>query len=130
MLLIPINYPSKYEVQDNVLEYREIKEMSQGGPEIGKLLLNGQPVLEDNFFGGPLIVQESLDKVVVPILDRGFFGNKFKIAIIDLITKECKVLDKKENLILLKSVNEEGVISYYNDLNNTSLKTVKFQLQC
>ncbi|TVZ27853.1 hypothetical protein JM83_2919 [Gillisia sp. Hel_I_86] len=126
MMLTAVNYPSKYNFKDNLLEYRDLKEMSQGGPEIGKLFLNNEMILKDEYFSGPLIFQENLNKVIVPVLYRSFFFTKFKIAIIDLSTKECVVLNKKEDLILLKSVSRERIISYYNDINNKNLKTLKF----
>lgn len=126
MKISAINFPSNYDFGNNSLEYRDIKEMSQGGPEIGKLLLNGKPVLADEYFSGPLVFQESLGKVIVPILQRGFFNTKFKIAVIDLKTGEHSVIDKKENLILLKSVSKERIISYYSDIDNNDLRTVKF----
>lgn len=126
IMLTAVNYPSKYKFKDNLLEYRDLNEMAQGGPEIGKLFLNNEMILNNEYFSGPLIFQENLNKIIVPILYRSFFYTKFKIAIIDLSTKECIVLNKKEDLILLKSVSSERVISYYNDINNTNLKTLKF----
>jgi hypothetical protein len=126
MKISAINFPSNYDLGNNSLEYRDIKEMSQGGPEIGKLFINGKPVSANEYFSGPLVFQENLNKVIVPILHRGFFNTKFKIAVIDLKTGGHSVIDKKENLILLKSVSEEKIISYYNDIDNNNLKTIKF----
>ncbi len=100
--------------------------MVQGGPELGKLFIDDKPILKESYFGGPLIIQEHLGKIIVPILHRSFFKSKFKIAVIDLNTNECRLLDKKENLILLKSANEERIISYYNNLENNNIKTIEF----
>lgn len=125
-MITPINYPSKYKFKNNTLEYKDIKEMVQGGPEIGRLYINDKIISKNKYFSGPLIFQEDLNKVFVPVLYRGFFCAKFKIAIIDLSTKEYIILNRKEDLILLKSVSSEKIIYYYNDINNTNLKALKF----
>ena len=125
-MIIPINFLSKYKFEDKTIEYKNLNEMVQGGPELGKLFIDEKPILSERYFGGPLIIEEHLGKMIVPVLHRSIFKSKFKIAVIDLNTNECRLLDKKENLILLKSVSKEGVISYYNNLENTNLKTIDF----
>lgn len=106
-----INFLSKCILGEKTVEYKNLKEISQGGPEIGELYINGSPILKGRYFSGPLIFQKELNKLAIPLLDKVFFSTKFKMAIIDLEKNNCNIVNRKENLILLKSYNKEGVIT-------------------
>ena len=125
MKIIPINFPSQYKFNDIIVEYKDFKELGQGGPEIAKLFINKEPFLENKKFSGPLLYEEQKNRIILPVLHQGFCYKAFKFMIIDLKTKEYKVINKKEKLILLKGIDDRGNILYFNNLENSDLRQVK-----
>lgn len=110
-----------YEYNGHLIKYLNFKEVGQGGPEIGNLSVDGR-TFRKNFYGGPLLLYKNY--VILPKLVFGIFDRSFKIAIINLSTLEENLIGKKEDLILLKEV-ENNEICYYEDLDNTKLKKIK-----
>lgn len=120
MKIFPLNFSAKYKFKNNIVEYVDLHEIAQGGPEIGKLLIDRQLFLKELFFGGPLFYYEHSHSVLLPVHSSSFLKNGFRIIVIDLMTKEYKVSKRKEKLILFKSINN-GVLEYYTDLENKML---------
>lgn len=118
MQLFPTNFPAHYSVEGHVVEYRDLREMAQGGPEVGKLFVDGHVVGKDYEFGGPLI--EHHGSVLLPIYRSGYFY----LTQVDLDERVAKVIGPAERLVLVASVFD-GAVRYYNDLANTNVRTVE-----
>lgn len=101
--------------------YFDLFEISQGGPEVGKLKINDAII--EGFFGGPCIIKN--DTLFLTSWIRCWFVNKFKITIINLKTLEIKRLGNCKNLIFLDNIDED-IIYFYEDLNKEKILCLKY----
>ena len=120
MKISPLNFSAKYKFKDTQVEYVDLSEIIQGGPEIGKLFIDKQPFLKDEYFGGPMLYYGKNHSIILPIHASTFLNYGFKIIVIDLISRKYKMSSKKEKIILFKSI-KNNVLEYYSDLENTKL---------
>ena len=110
----PIQFDIKKKVGDVEIAYSDLMEISQGGPEVGNLSINGKTM--EGRYGGPAICKD--EYVYVPIYVKKFFGTGFKLARINSETFEIEYLGKTKDLIFLD--REDGNrIYFYEDLNKT-----------
>ncbi|NVO03860.1 MAG: hypothetical protein HXX09_14275 [Bacteroidetes bacterium] len=123
MKIDPYNFITQFNIEDSIVSYYNLVEICQGGPLVGFLLLNNQPLLENIYFGGPSLLFEN--KIIIPQLLKHFFSKKFIITIIDIKTKKSKVFGKKKDLILLSRI-QENKIFYYTDLENKNLESINY----
>src|SRR5688572_13577990 len=117
----PFGFKDKFDYSGHSIQYIELSEIGQGGPEVGSLYIDGVNNF-NKFFSVPLIYYNQY--MFIPVLQRSLFGSGFKIGIIDLNNLSLKVWGKKENLILFDKVIND-VIYYYTDINNTTRKELK-----
>lgn len=120
MIVFPVNFQSKYSIFNFTIEYRDIYEICQGGPEVGYVYINDVVVNKKLVFGGPPLFQDY--KMYLP----KYVGANFILSEIDLKTKNIKGFDLKKPLILLKEIAGE-TISYFSDLDNTKLEFFKIK---
>lgn len=112
--IVPINFLSEYDINGHKIKYVNFRELGQGGPEVGRIEINGN-LYGKSEYGGPLL-QEN-DKVYIPLLR----GRSFTLTCIDLNTLESKIYNEvTSNILLLKAI-EDNVIYFYNKLNNENL---------
>lgn len=96
----PVRYINGVEI-----ELQNIMELSQGGPEVGQLVINGKVVSGKERFGTPVVVSEN--SVFAPIFKRGFLSSGFKIARIDLKSGQFEIISKMYPLIYLIEVAQK-----------------------
>ena len=126
MKISPINFSAKFNFKNDIVEYVDLSEITQGGPEIGKLFINNEPFLKEKNFGGPLLYYGKRHCIILPIYTEFFFNNGFKIIVINLKSKKYKISKKMEKIILFKSIVND-VLEYHTDLNNTGLKSINIE---
>lgn len=123
MILSPYQFIGDFLVGETTVSYIETRELGQGGPTIGRILINGTAIGEGPQkaeFGGPLVICQG--QLFAPIIK----GSRFSLARIDLKSRNLlTVPTMREKLILIKSVDGETVF-YYNDLENKALKSYAF----
>ena len=79
----PTQFRQHKESGDVIVSYSNLMEISQGGPEIGDLSINGK-LIGDYRFWGPCIVDGEF--VYAPVYVKKFFGTGFKLSKIHAVT--------------------------------------------
>lgn len=108
----PIDFVTIKKMEKVQVSYNQLREISQGGPVIGILMVNKMPL--NGYFGGPLIMDEK--NIYVPKFVRKIFGRGFLLSKIDIKTLEITYGSNIENLIFLNKV-EEGKVYYFNSID-------------
>lgn len=123
MKIQPYGFPLKWQFNGSYIAYENIKEISQGGPEIATLKING--VLIDGLYGGPpLFFKES---IYVPLMKKNFWGKiQFVVAKIRLNDLKTICFNNPERLILLDKI-ENNKLFYFTNLDCN--KTLSISLQ-
>lgn len=118
----PISFVSEKQFPHLNIKYIDLNEIGQGGPEIGKLLIN-DILVSKHLFGGPFLKDENF--IYLPIYLKSFFHKGFKIAKVDFKTFEIEMLGNFKNLINLYKI-DKTFIYYFTDLDGTlSNKIIK-----
>jgi hypothetical protein len=104
------------------IEYINLSEICQGGPEIGDLKINGSIILSYRF-GGPFIKYGS--NLILPVLISNFWSRKFKLAKIDLLSKQITVFGKSKDLIFLDRIEDDNIYVFDGKNKNISSKFFK-----
>lgn len=117
----PISFFSEKKHLDKVIKLTELMEIGQGGPEVGRLLINEKKILQ-YLFGGPFLCKN--DYVYLPVYLKSFFYKGFKIAKININNQDVKILGNYENLINVYKIDED-FIYYYTDMDGTISRKLK-----
>ncbi|SRR5690606_4114809 len=110
----PIQFDIKKKIGDVEIAYSDLMEISQGGPEVGSLSINGKIV--EGRYGGPSICKD--EYVYVPAHIKKFLGTGFKLARINAATLEVEYLTKTKDLIFLDRI-EGNRIYFFEDISKT-----------
>ena len=113
----PWQFETKKEVDNIEVHYSQLMEVSQGGPEIGNIIINNKEI-EKFKFGGPLIFQNKF--IYIPIYIKKFFYSGFKIARINVETFNIVQFGKIKDLIFLEKIDKNRLVYYEN--RNKSIK--------
>ena len=117
----PIQFDIKKIVDNNEINYSNLSEVSQGGPEVGNLSINGKMI--KGRYGGPAFYNNHY--VYVPAQAKKFFGTGFKLARVNVNTFEIEYLSKTKDLIFIDKI-EKNRIYFYEDM----CKTIQKHLLC
>ncbi|MFY0602958.1 MAG: hypothetical protein JXQ93_03345 [Flavobacteriaceae bacterium] len=117
----PWQLVTKKKINNNIIEYFDLMELSQGGPEIGLLCINGK-IINKHRFGGPFLSDNNY--IYIPIYIKNFFSSGFKICKLGINDFEVKVISKKEDLIFLDKL-DNSILYYFTDRNKVNLKSIK-----
>lgn len=117
----PIQFKVKKRVKGVEIEFLDLMEISQGGPEIGDILINGGKV--QGKYGGPFLCRDKY--IYVPAYFKKIFGTGFKLARINTNTLKVEYLSKIKDLIFLDKI-EGDRIYYYKDINKSLLEYHEF----
>lgn len=109
----PISFIATKEFPNFKLNYINLMEIGQGGPEIGSVLINDKKI-PTYLFGGPFLYFD--EYVYMPVYLKSFFYKGFKIAKINIETLKVEILGKYENLINLYKI-DGNYIYYYKDMD-------------
>jgi hypothetical protein len=117
----PLSVQPTHTFNGHRVEYRDLREVAQGGPEVGWLAIDEVLVGGPDRFGGPLIYSNG--EIFIPCLRRGVISWGFRLARIDLEQRKCTVVGPSENLIFLDRI--DGDLIYYSvDLDKSMEKTI------
>lgn len=97
------------------IHYSNLMEISQGGPEIGDLYINGE-LVQGFRFGGPCIVTNEF--IVAPVYVKKFFGTGFKLSRIQLTSLRVDLYGSTKSLIYLDRIDGMTVY-FFEDINKT-----------
>lgn len=117
----PIQFDIKKKVGDIEIIYSCLLEISQGGPVVGNISINGKMV--QGLYGGPPLFKD--DYIYIPSFGKKFLGTGFKLARINTTTLEVEHLSKTKDLIFLDKI-ERNRIYFFEDINKTVQKYHEF----
>lgn len=112
MLESPVDFIASKVIGRYAIQYSDLHEIGQGGPEVGSIFINGNKV-ESYLFGGPFLCQEN--SIYIPAYLPRLLGWRFKIARLELDTLEVQVMGDFKSVIFLKAI-EGDTICYYEDV--------------
>ena len=113
----PIQFETNKSTGDVKLEYSDLREIVQGGPEIGCIAINGQSVR--GRYGGPALIHDIY--VYIPAFVQKILGSGFRLAKINSKTLEIEYIGSKRDLLFLDKL-EGDQIYFYEDLGKTIQK--------
>lgn len=113
----PIYFPDITTGKNEKIEIRNLVEISQGGPNIGKLFINGTPYFDELWFGGPMACHDN--DVYLTIRAKGIFFNGFKLCKINTDNKELSVLKVSSDIVWIKRI-DNSVLYYLKSLDENA----------
>ncbi len=119
----PIQFNPKKELNTFVVNYSNLMEISQGGPLIGDLSINGE-LIKGYRFGGPCLIYDEF--VYAPVYVKKIFGTGFKLSKTYMPTLKVIPLGKTRNLIFLKKI-EDGKAFFFEDLEKTIIRYLEIE---
>ncbi len=111
----PWQFNLKKRVKNRNLLYLNITELSQGGPEIGYLYIDGN-IISENKFGGPIISDNNF--IYAPMYVKTFWKSGFKLVKINLTDLKITIIGKTQDLIHLY-IKEGNKIRFYKNKNKS-----------
>jgi len=111
----PIQFSLQKESCNLKVAYTNLMEISQGGPEVGYLSINGS-LINNYRFGGPCLIDGEF--VYAPIYVKKFFGTGFKLAKIHATSLEVVTKGKTKDLVYLDKI-KDGKVHFFEDINKT-----------
>jgi hypothetical protein len=117
----PISFISEMKLNNLNLKYFNLKEIVQGGPEVGNICIDNV-IIASYLFGGPFIFYQ--DNIYLPVFINKFFKRGFKLAKINLNNLDVEIYGSFENYINLYKI-EDNTIYFYKDINNVNIGQLK-----
>ena len=115
----PIDFEINESFEGNNISYVNLREICQGGPQVGRIILNDK-IITGHEFGGPFLYHEK--HIYIPILTSHFIFSflSFKLAKINVMTREIQFVGENKALIFLNKI-EDNKVYYYGDINKEKL---------
>lgn len=110
----PTEFNESFKIGDVKIKFSNLSEISQGGPVIGNLTINGK--LMEGYYGGPTIYNDGY--LYLPVYVRKFFGTGFKLSRINIVSFTLEYLSTTKDLIFLDKI-EKDRIYFFEDMNKT-----------
>ena len=96
-------------------------EVNQGSPLVGSLSVNGQVMLQEQGFGGPLLYFNR--KIYIPVFIRRFWIVGFRLAILNLDDLSIEYIGGIEDLVYLKEIKDNRIY-FYTDIYKSTEKSL------
>lgn len=110
------NFFDKWEVS-----YLDLMEVNQGSPLVGSLSINGQVIIKEQGFGGPLLYSNR--KIYIPIFIRRFCLVGFRLATLNLDDLSIEYIGGIEDLVYLKEIKGNRIY-FYTDIYKSTEKNL------
>lgn len=110
------NFFDKWEVS-----YLDLMEVNQGSPLVGSLSINGQVIIQEQGFGGPLLYFNR--KIYIPVFIRRFLVVGFRLAILNLDDLSIEYIGGIEDLVYLKEIKGNRIY-FYTDIYKSTEKNL------
>ena len=110
------NFFDKWEVS-----YLDLMEVNQGSPLVGSLSINGQVIIKEQGFGGPLLYFNR--KIYIPVFIRRFWVVGFRLAILNLDDLSIEYIGGIEDLVYLKEIKDNRIY-FYTDIYKSTEKNL------
>ncbi len=105
------------------VSYLDLMEVNQGSPLVGSLSINGQFIIKEQGFGGPLLYFNR--KIYIPVFIRRFCVVGFRLAILNLDDLSIEYIGGIEDLVYLKEIKDNRIY-FYTDIYKSTEKEFNF----
>ena len=106
----PLDFQEKFLFDKWEVSYLNLMEVNQGSPLVGSLSINGQVIIKEQGFGGPLLYFNR--KIYIHVFIRRFLVVGFRLAILNLDDLSIEYIGGIEDLIYLKEIKGNRIYFY------------------
>lgn len=117
----PLEFQEKNFFDEWEVSYIDLMEVNQGSPLVGSLSINGQVIIKEQGFGGPLLYSNR--KIYIPVFIRRFCLVGFRLAILSLDDLSIEYIGGIEDLVYLKEIKDNRIY-FYTDIYKSTEKNL------
>ncbi|WP_251936767.1 hypothetical protein [Streptococcus sp. Marseille-Q0941] len=117
----PLDFQENFLFDEWEVSYLDLMEVNQGSPLVGSLSINGQVIIKEQGFGGPLLYSNR--KIYIPIFIRRFCLVGFRLAILNLDDLSIEYIGGIEDLVYLKEIKDNRIY-FYTDIYKSTEKNL------
>lgn len=117
----PLDFQEKFLFDKWEVSYLDLMEVNQGSPLVGNLSINGQVIIKEQGFGGPLLYFNR--KIYIPVFIRRFCVVGFRLATLNLDDLSIEYMGGIEDLIYLKEIKGNRIY-FYTDIYKSTEKNL------
>ena len=117
----PLEFQEKNFFDEWEVSYLDLMEVNQGSPLVGSLSINGQVIIKEQGFGGPLLYFNR--KIYIPVFIRRFCVVGFRLAILSLDDLSIEYIGGIEDLVYLKEIKDNRIY-FYTDIYKSTEKNL------
>lgn len=117
----PLNFQEKFLFDNWEVSYLDLMEVNQGSPLVGSLSINGQVIIKEQGFGGPLLYFNR--KIYIPVFIRRFCVVGFRLATLNVDDLSIEYIGDIEDMIYLKEIKGNRIY-FYTDIYKSTEKNL------
>ncbi len=117
----PLDFQEKNIFDQWEVSYLDLMEVNQGSPLVGSLSINGQVIIKEQGFGGPLLYSNR--KIYIPVFIRRFCVVGFRLATLNLDDLSIEYIGGIEDLVYLKEIKGNRIY-FYTDIYKSTEKNL------
>ena len=117
----PLDFQEKFLFDNWKVSYLDLMEVNQGSPLVGSLSINGQVIIKEQGFGGPLLYFNR--KIYIPVFIRRFCVVGFRLATLNVDDLSIEYIGDIEDLIYLKEIKGNRIY-FYTDIYKSTEKNL------
>ena len=117
----PLDFQENFLFDKWEVSYLNLMEVNQGSPLVGSLSINGQVIIKEQGFGGPLLYSNR--KIYIPVFIRRFWVVGFRLAILNLDDLSIEYIGGMEDLVYLKEIKDNRIY-FYTDIYKSTEKNL------
>ena len=117
----PLEFQEKNFFDEWEVSYLDLMEVNQGSPLVGSLSINGQVIIKEQGFGGPLLYFNR--KIYIPVFIRRFCVVGFRLATLNLDDLSIEYIGGIEDLVYLKEIKDNRIY-FYTDIYKSTEKNL------
>ena len=117
----PLDFQEKFLFDNWEVSYLDLMEVNQDSPLVGSLSINGQVIIKEQGFGGPLLYFNR--KLYIPVFIRRFCIVGFRLAILNLDDLSIEYIGGIEDLVYLKEIKDNRIY-FYTDIYKSTEKNL------
>ena len=121
----PLDFQEKFLFDKWEVSYLNLMEVNQGSPLVGSLSINGQVIIKEQGFGGPLLYFNR--KIYIPVFIRRFCVVGFRLATLNLDDLSIEYIGGIEDLIYLKEIKDNRIYFYTDIYKSTEKKLTLYE---
>ena len=117
----PLDFQERFLFDNWEVSYLDLMEVNQGSPLVGSLSINGQVIIKEQGFGGPLLYFNR--KIYIPVFIRQFCVVGFRLATLNVDDLSIEYIGDIEDLIYLKEIKDNRIY-FYTDIYKSTEKNL------